>query len=84
MTNEMKRELITCVQYFVIALIAEVGTFLVLIFRSCDGCQYSLAMAWRNMESPRLWPWFVIFLTLSAGRILIFYITSHYKQNHLE
>ena len=81
MTGEMKRELTTCIQYFATALAAEVGAFLVLIFGSCDGCQYSLGTAWRVIEAPRLLPWFAIFAILGAGRLLVFYTVRHPKQS---
>jgi hypothetical protein len=83
-TNEMKRELKTWIQYFAIALAAEVGTFFVLIYRSCDDCQYSLELAWRIIEAPRVLPWFAIFALLSIGRFFIFYTIHRFKQNHLK
>jgi hypothetical protein len=84
MTSEMKGELTTWIQYFAIALAAEIGTFFVLMFRSCDGCQYSLETAWRTIERPRLVPWFVIFALLGAGRFLVSYAVHHYRQNDLK
>ena len=85
MRREIKRELKTWVQYFLIALAAEVLSF-VAFLPDCDNCAYQVSTLFQHVfseyEAPRLPVWFTIFTVLSGFRLLSFYL-SHKRATQI-
>ena len=73
MTNETKDELRTWAQYFVIALVAELGAALGWLAQQYAGEEmiFNVFIMLFNYEKPRLLLWFALFAVLSAVRFLI-------------
>ena len=74
----MKREAILLLQYFVLALVAGVVSFVVFI-----PAHANIHEAWLNYE-PYLGSWLLIFGALGGIRLLVFYIINCKKQARLK
>jgi hypothetical protein len=81
MTKTVKQELIILIQYLVIAFIAEVGAFIGWVSRAAyeRGEDYSLYSIFLKYEEPRLLWWFIVFLLLSAVRLLTLSASRRFK-----
>jgi hypothetical protein len=78
MSREIRGELRTWGQYFLIALVAELSAF-TFFFHVPDDTSYQLSgflrYLWETYEQPRIIPWLVVFLFISDLRFLIVYFT---------
>jgi p-aminobenzoyl-glutamate transporter AbgT len=85
MTPEVRRELKTWAQYFVIAFAAEMVAFVIGFTPHCDNCAYQVSALFQHLyweyEQPRLRFWFATFLVLSAIRFLIFSASRKWTTN---
>lgn len=69
MRSETKNDLLTWAQYFLIALLAELGAGMAL-FPSQPGSDINLYGYFQKRVEPHLYTWLVIFLALSSARLI--------------
>jgi hypothetical protein len=81
MTDETKRELGAWLQYFLIALAAELGAWIAL-FPNQPGSDINIAGYFELKVEPHLYAWFVIFLVLCAVRITIKSISKRARRTN--
>jgi hypothetical protein len=81
MTKDTKDDLVTWVQYFLIALLAELAAGMASLPYE-QGNDINIYGYFQKRVQPHLYVWFIIFLTLSALRVAFRLILKRRIKNH--